>query len=102
MQALQGGIPPKAEPELSHFLERLGSGWMVVEVHNLEKKQRFKDFGQALAFTNRVGELAESVGHHPDLHLARGRVGVIVWTHTMGGASGTAFVLAANVDSFLD
>ncbi len=91
-----------AEPELSRNLERLGGAWQVAEGHHLEKEYTFKDFRQALAFTNRIGVLAESVGHHPDLHLAWGKVKVIVWTHKIGGLSETDFVFAAKVDAFLD
>jgi 4a-hydroxytetrahydrobiopterin dehydratase len=98
----KGGIPPAAEPELSRYLERLGGEWRVVEGHHLEKEFGFKDFRQALAFTNRIGELAESVGHHPDIHLAWGKVKVIVWTHKIGGLSETDFVFAAKVDALLD
>jgi 4a-hydroxytetrahydrobiopterin dehydratase len=88
-----------AEPDLSLFLERLGGQWRVVDQHHLEKEFRFKDFRQALEFTNRVGELAEGVGHHPDLHLAWGKVKLILWTHKIGGLSETDFVFAAKVDA---
>jgi 4a-hydroxytetrahydrobiopterin dehydratase len=95
----RGGVPPMAEPELSRFLERLGGQWQVMDQHHLEKEFRFKDFRQALEFTNRVGELAEEVGHHPDLHLAWGKVKVIVWTHKIGGLHEADFVFAAKVDA---
>jgi 4a-hydroxytetrahydrobiopterin dehydratase len=88
-----------AEPELSNFLERLGGHWQVIEQHHLEKEFRFKDFRQALEFTNRVGELAEGIGHHPDLHLAWGKVKVIVWTHKIGGLAEADFIFAAKVDT---
>ena len=95
----RGGIPPMAEPELSRLLERLGGQWRVIEQHHLEKEFRFKDFRQALDFTNRVGELAEGIGHHPDLHLAWGKVKVIVWTHKIGGLAEADFIFAAKVDA---
>jgi len=95
----KGGIPPMAEPELSTWIDRLGGGWQIVEGHHLEKAYKFKDFRQALAFTNRVGELSESVGHHPDIHLAWGKVRLTVWTHKIGGLSETDFVFAAKCDA---
>lgn len=95
----RGGIPPMAEPELTLYLERLGGAWQVIDGHHLEKEYKFKDFRQALDFTNRIGELAESVGHHPDLHLAWGKVKVIVWTHKIGGLNEADFVFAAKVDA---
>ena len=91
----RGGIPPRAEPELIGFLDKLGGEWQVVEAHHLEKVYKFKDFRQALAFTNRIGDLAESVGHHPDIHLAWGKVKIVMWTHAIGGLSETDFVFAA-------
>ena len=59
---------------------------------------RFPDFKEALAYTNRVGELAESVGHHPDIHLAWGKVRLIVWTHKIDGLNEADFVFAAKAD----
>ena len=70
----KGGIPPlKGEP-LSQLLGKLGNEWQVVDEHHLEKKYKFGNFRQALDFTNRVGELAESVNHHPDICLSWGKV----------------------------
>jgi 4a-hydroxytetrahydrobiopterin dehydratase len=79
--------------------QRLGGDWQIVEDHHLLKEYRFKDFRQALAFTNKVGELAEQIGHHPDLHLAWGKVGVTIWTHKIGGLSESDFIFAAKVDA---
>ena len=55
----------------------------------------FPDFAEALAFTNRLGEIAESEGHHPDIYLAWGKVGVEIWTHKIEGLTESDFVLAA-------
>ena len=95
----KGGVPPLKGEELQKLLRELDNDWRVVDDHHLEKQFEFKDFRQALAFTNRVGGLAESVGHHPDLHLAWGKVKVSVWTHKIGGLSETDFVFAAKVDA---
>jgi 4a-hydroxytetrahydrobiopterin dehydratase len=85
--------------QIAPWLERLGGDWQVVESHHLQKEFRFKDFRQALAFTNRIGELAEQIGHHPDLRLAWGKVGVTIWTHKIGGLSESDFIFAAKVDA---
>jgi 4a-hydroxytetrahydrobiopterin dehydratase len=95
----KGGVPPMQGDELRTWAERLGGGWRVVDGHHLAKEFRFKDFRQALAFTNQVGELAESVNHHPDLCLSWGRVQVTVWTHKIGGLSETDFIFAAKVEA---
>jgi 4a-hydroxytetrahydrobiopterin dehydratase len=94
----KGGIPPLAGGELGALLERLGGGWRVVDGHHLEKLYRFADFGQALAFVNRVAELAEEQQHHPDLHLAWGRVTVQIWTHKIDGLTESDFVFAAKAE----
>jgi 4a-hydroxytetrahydrobiopterin dehydratase len=94
----KGDVPPLAGAELDALLEQLGGGWRVVDGHHLEKEFRFGNFVDALAFTNRVGELAEEQGHHPDLHLAWGRVRVEVWTHKIDGLTESDFVWAAKCD----
>jgi 4a-hydroxytetrahydrobiopterin dehydratase len=94
----KGGIPPMTDDQAEQWLARLGGDWKVVDTHHLYKVYRFKNFRQALDFTNRIGELAEQVGHHPDLELAWGKVGVTLWTHKIGGLSETDFVFAAKVD----
>jgi len=53
----------------------------------------------ALAFVNRVGELAESEGHHPDIFLSWGKVGIDIWTHKIDGLTESDFVLAAKIDN---
>ncbi len=95
----RGGTPPLRGEALESLLAELGGGWRVVDEHHLEKEYRFPDFRSALAFTNRVGEVAEQEGHHPDLHLAWGRVRVEIWTHDTGGLTENDFVLAAKADT---
>lgn len=73
-------------------------GWKVVQEHHLEKSFTFPDFKSALAFTNKVGHLAEQQGHHPDIHLAWGKVTITLWTHKIDGLSESDFILAAKMD----
>ena len=73
--------------------------WDAVEGHHLARTYRFKNFGEALAYTNEVGEMAESQNHHPDLHLAWGRVTVEIWTHKIDGLHESDFVFAAKCDA---
>jgi len=95
----RGGVPPLAGPALDDLLGRLGGGWSIADGHHLEKEFRFKNFRDALAFANRVGELAEKVNHHPDLAVSWGRVKVTVFTHKVNGLTETDFVFAAKVDA---
>lgn len=97
-----GGVPPLGPDERQSLLAELGpNGWQVVDGQRLEKDYEFPDFARALAFTDRVGALAEEQGHHPDIHLAWGKVGLVIWTHAVGGLTESDFVLAAKADRVL-
>ena len=84
--------------DVERYLDDLGGDWRAVDDHHLEREYRFKDFRQALAFTNRVGELAEEVNHHPDIELAWGRVTLTIFTHKIDGLHEADFVFAAKAD----
>ena len=94
----KGEVEALKGDELAKLANQLEEGWHVVDEHHLEKEYKFKDFREALAFTNKVGELAELQGHHPDIGLAWGRVKITIWTHKIEGLSESDFVLAAKVD----
>jgi 4a-hydroxytetrahydrobiopterin dehydratase len=72
--------------------------WRIVDEHHLDKEFPFPDFAQALAFTNRIGAIAEAEGHHPDIYLSWGKVRVTIWTHKVDGLTRADFVLAAKMD----
>ena len=95
----KGGTPPLKGPALAVLAGQLGGGWKVVAEHHLEKEFSFKDFREALDFTNRIGALAEAQGHHPDLYLAWGKVKATLWTHKVDGLTESDFVFAAKVDT---
>jgi 4a-hydroxytetrahydrobiopterin dehydratase len=97
----RGGIPPLKGAEIAAFLEKLGGDWTVVDEHHLEKEYGFPDFATALEFTNRVGAIAEREGHHPDIYLSWGKVGIKIWTHKIDGLTESDFVLAAKADEAL-
>ena len=94
----RGGHPPLQGEELTRLSSQLAAGWSVVSEHHLEREFKFPDFQQALAFTNRVGQLAESQNHHPDIYLAWGKVKLTLWTHKIDGLTQSDFVFAAKVD----
>lgn len=89
---------PLAPDEIDNLFKDLKSGWEVIEYKYIEKTFKFNDFKQALDFTNKVGELAESEGHHPDIYLAWGRVVIKLWTHKIKGLHENDFILAAKID----
>ena len=65
----------------------------------LKRDYRFKNFAEAMAFAVRVGSVAEEQQHHPDLHVAWGKVGVDIWTHKIGGLTESDVVFAAKCDA---
>jgi 4a-hydroxytetrahydrobiopterin dehydratase len=93
-----GDVPPLKGAALKRLQKQLIRKWKVVDGHHLEKEFKFKNFKQALAFVNRVGELAEEQNHHPDIYLAWGLVKVTIWTHAVDGLTESDFVLAAKIE----
>jgi 4a-hydroxytetrahydrobiopterin dehydratase len=94
-----GGVPPLKNSAVRQLLAQLGAGWKVVHGRRLEKRFAFRDFREALDFTNQVGYFAEQAQHHPDLFLAWGEVRVALWTHKIGGLAEADFVLAARIEA---
>ena len=95
----KSGVPPLKGDEINSLHQQLEAGWQVVDEHHLARTYKFKNFAEALAFVNRVGAMAEEQGHHPDLHLAWGKVGVEIWTHKIQGLHEADFVFAAKCDA---
>ena len=96
--ACKGSTTALKGAELQALAKQLEPGWKVTNEKQLEKEYKFKDFREALEFTNKVGELAEAQGHHPDIYLAWGQVKLTIWTHKINGLTESDFVLAAKVD----
>lgn len=99
-EACRSGAPKVSETELAELMLELPE-WRVEERNNekqLERVFKFKNFAKALAFTNDVGELAESENHHPAILTEWGRVTVTWWTHKIGGLHKNDFIMAARTD----
>ncbi len=93
----RGGVPPLKGEEITKFLVQL-NGWEVIEQHHLRKNYRFEDFSEALRFVNKVGDLAEQQGHHPDICFGWGNAEIKIWTHKIDGLTESDFILAAKID----
>jgi 4a-hydroxytetrahydrobiopterin dehydratase len=93
----RGGVPPLRGDELKDLSSQLAE-WQVVNDHHLSRTYVFKNFRDALEFVNRVGELAETQGHHPDICFGWGKAEVSIWTHKIDGLTESDFVLAAKID----
>lgn len=87
---------------IDEYLEEL-SGWSLkFSPDSIYKRFTFSDFKEALSFTNEIGELAESEGHHPDILLSYGSVSVTLYTHNIDGLSINDFILASKIDALLE
>jgi 4a-hydroxytetrahydrobiopterin dehydratase len=98
--ACREGEPTVTDAEMADLLPQVPQ-WKVVErtgIKRLERIFKFKDFVQALAFTNRVGAAAEEEGHHPALLTEWGKVTVTWWTHKIRGLHRNDFIMAAKTD----
>ncbi len=89
--------PVLSESDIQALMKTL-DGWRLADNH-IERDFSFKNFKEALAFTNKIAALAEEEGHHPDIYLSWGKVKITLWTHKIGGLSKNDFILAAKIDT---
>jgi len=94
----RGGVPPLRGTEITELLKELDA-WDVEKEHHLLKNYKFKDFAEALEFVNRVGQLSEQQGHHPDICFGWGHATITIWTHKIDGLTESDFILAAKIDA---
>lgn len=93
----EGGVPPMSRAEAEAKLAEVPGWTLRDDAREISREFKFKNFKQALAFVNHIGAIAEAEGHHPDLELGWGRVGVRLSTHAIGGLSLNDFILAAKI-----
>jgi 4a-hydroxytetrahydrobiopterin dehydratase len=93
-----GGVPRLRGAELAGYMTELQPDWSVADEHHLRRSYKFPNFAAALAFVNRVGALAETEGHHPDISFGWGYAEIKIYTHAIDGLSESDFILAAKID----
>ena len=98
----EGGTPPLSE-EKEETLKKQVVQWMLFRdgTHRLQRQFKFKNFKEAMIFVNKVAEVAEAEGHHPDVYMFYNRVRLQLTTHAIGGLSTNDFILAVKVDALL-
>ncbi len=96
----KGEVPPLKGEKLEAIRKELAEPekWKINGEHHIIRSFKFPDFKSALVFVNRVGAIAEELGHHPDINLAWGKVEITIWTHTIEGLSESDFILAAKIE----
>lgn len=92
------GFPPLTREQAADFMEHVPLWSLNEDATVINRTYRFKDFKEALEFVNSVGALAEEEGHHPDIQLSWGKVGVSLTTHSIKGLSENDFILAVKID----
>ena len=101
----RGGIPAFDLTEIHKYLKKV-DGWDVKKNKEnsffLEKNFKFKNFLESQNFVNKVGDIAEKEGHHPDISFGWGYVEVKIFTHKINGLVESDFILAAKIDKILD
>ena len=97
----EGDIPPFNTEEIHKYLKKV-DGWDVKndndDVYYLIKEFKFKNFSESQNFINKVGEIAETEGHHPDIWFGWGYAKIKIFTHAIKGLHESDFVLAAKID----
>ena len=91
-------MPPFNRDEASTLLKQLNKWTLSGDARWISKEFKFADFKEAMAFTNKIADIAESEGHHPDLQVSWGKVVVELTTHAIKGLSQNDFIIAAKID----
>lgn len=95
----EGGVDPLFCEQSEALLKELSGEWMLIDLcRMLARTFVLKDFKEALELANKIGAIAEAEGHHPDLTLGYGNLGVELTTHAIGGLSENDFIVAAKID----
>ncbi len=94
----EGDIPPLTEAEAEKLNTELNEWTLIDGAALLAKSFRFPDFVQTMAFVNKVADISEEQGHHPDMNVSYGGVTIELMTHAIGGLSENDFILAAKID----
>lgn len=94
----EAGTPPITEDIIKQYLSNL-NGWELQEGLKIKKEFKFKDFKESMKFVERIAELAEQEGHHPNIFISYNKVRITLSTHAIGGLSENDFIMAAKIDA---
>ena len=98
----RGGIPP-LQPDKIEKMMNIVEDWKLSSgPDRIVKMYKFKDFKQAMAFVNKVANIAEQEGHHPDISISWNKVTLTLWTHAINGLHENDFIMAAKIDEMLE
>jgi len=98
----RGGTTPLSEEAARKLLQAVPLWTLADGGTRLSRRFEFRDFLQAMEFVNRVAQVAETEGHHPDIVIHWNKVDLVLWTHAIGGLHENDFILAAKIDRLLN
>lgn len=93
----EGGVDALSSEKINEYLQ-ITPGWESVENHHIKKHFTFKDFKETLDFVNKVADIAEEEGHHPDICFTYGKADISIFTHAIDGLHENDFILAAKIN----
>lgn len=96
----ESGTPPLSEEKENEFIKQ-AQDWILIRdgAHRIRRQFKFKNFKEAINFTNKVAEIAEQEGHHPDIYIFYNKVQLDLFTHAVGGLSDNDFIMAAKINN---
>lgn len=97
----EGDVPSLNEDEIRKLEKEISGDWKVVGNKKIVRQFSFVNYKHTMDFVNRVAEIAEQEGHHPDMHVFYGRVEIELMTHAIDGLTENDFILAAKIDRIM-
>ena len=97
----EGSAQPLQAQAIEEYRSELKLEWEVIDDKKISRLFKFKNFKEAMAFVNKVAQLAEEEGHHPDISISWNKVTLELTTHAIGGLSENDFILASKIEQFL-
>lgn len=97
----EGGIPPFTMQQIEEYQKQLKTKWDVVDGKKIRKEFTFKNFRESITFINKIADIAEAHGHHPDISVFYNKVVIELWTHAINGLFLNDFILAAQIDELI-
>jgi len=94
----EGGVSPLSGPDLQDYLDEVHTWVLSSDAKKISKEFKFKNFLEAMDFVDRVADIAEEEGHHPDIHIHYNKITLELSTHAIGGLSENDFILAKKID----
>lgn len=98
----EAGTPPLGKTEADKYLKQLKNVWEKVDGIKIKYRFKLKTFRDAVTFVNKIADLAEEEGHHPNIFISYNNVTITLITHAIGGLSENDFILAAKIEKLLD